>query len=105
MPRDTMTAEERYQTVIELGVPDRVPVAPMIYYFAARYAGITMQELWFDPTKYSYAIEKCYRDLGPWDIYFPINPTNPTAYLFALPMRAKYPGIDLPPDERLQLRA
>ena len=102
MPRDTMTAEERYQTVIELGVPDRAPVAPMIYYFAARYAGITMQELWFDPTKYSFAIEKCYRDLGPWDIYFPINPTNPTAYLFALPMRAKYPGIDLPPDEMCQ---
>ena len=24
MPRDTMTAEERVQTVIELGVPDRV---------------------------------------------------------------------------------
>jgi len=23
MPRDTMTAEERVQTVIELGVPDR----------------------------------------------------------------------------------
>lgn len=26
MPRDTMSAEERYQTVIELGVPDRVSV-------------------------------------------------------------------------------
>jgi hypothetical protein len=97
-----MTAEERYQTVVELGVPDRVPVAPMIYYFAARYANITTQDLWFDPTKYSFAIEKCYRDLGPWDIYFPINPTSPTAYVFALPMRAKYPGIDLPPDEMCQ---
>ncbi len=102
MPRDTMTAEERFQTVIDLGVPDRIPVAPMIYYFAARYSDITTQELWFDPTKYSYAIEKCYRDLGPWDIYFPINPTSPTAYVFALPMRAKYPGIDLPPDEMCQ---
>ena len=37
MPRDTMTAEERFQTVIDLGVPDRIPVAPMIYSFAARY--------------------------------------------------------------------
>ena len=30
MLRDTMTPEERLRTVIGLGVPDRVPVAPMI---------------------------------------------------------------------------
>lgn len=102
MPNDTMTAEQRLQTVIRLGVPDRVPVAPMIYHFAARYASITMQELYSDPAKYSQAMEKCFRELGPWDIYFPINPLNPAAYVFALPMTAKYPGVDLPPDEPCQ---
>jgi hypothetical protein len=83
-------------------MPDRVPVAPMIYYFAAFYAGITVHELWSDPKKYAYAIDKCYRDLGPWDIYYPINPVNPTAYVFILPMKIKYPGIDLPPDNICQ---
>ena len=73
MPTDTMTAERRLQTVIELGTPDRVPVAPMIYYFAAFYANITVHELWSDPQKYDYAINKCFAELGPWDIYYPIN--------------------------------
>jgi len=100
---DTMTAEQRLRSVIELEVPDRVPVAPMIYYFSAFYAGITVHELWSDPKKYAYAIDKCYRDLGPWDIYYPINPVNPTAYVFILPMKIKYPGIDLPPDNICQM--
>jgi len=98
-----MTAEERFQTVIALGVPDRVPVAPMIYYFAAFYAGITVYELWSDPKKYAFAIEKCFKELGPWDIYYPINPVNPAAYVFVLPMKIKYPGIDLPPDNICQV--
>jgi hypothetical protein len=103
MTTDTMTAEERLQTVIGLGEPDRVPVAPMIYYFAAYYAGITVHELWSDPKKYDYAIDKCFNDLGPWDIYYPINPVIPEAYSFILPMKIKYAGIDLPPDEISQV--
>lgn len=103
MPHDTLTAEQRLQTVIRLGVPDRVPVAPMIYYFAAYYSGITVHELWSDPKKYDFAIEKCFEDLGPWDIYYPINPVNPTAYVFILPMKIRYPGIDLPADNICQV--
>ncbi len=94
-----MSSEQRLQTVIELGVPDRVPVAPMIYYFAARYAKLSMYDLWSDPAKYAFAIEKCFCELGPWDVYFPINPLNPSAYVFALPMKVKYPGVDLAPDQ------
>jgi hypothetical protein len=55
MPKDTMTSEQRLRTVIGLDVPDRVPVAPMIYHFAARYARVTMHDLWSDPAKYSIA--------------------------------------------------
>jgi len=102
MPHDMMTAEQRLQTVIALGAPDRVPVAPMIYYFAAFYAGITVHELWSDPKKYEYAIDKCFDELGPWDVYYPINPVNPETYVFILPMKIKYPGIDLPPDNICQ---
>jgi hypothetical protein len=103
MPQDTMTAEQRLQSVIALGAPDRVPVAPMIYYFAAFYAGITVHELWSDPKKYEFAINKCYDDLGPWDIYYPINPVNTAAYVFILPMKVKYAGIDLPADAICQV--
>lgn len=103
MPIDTMTAEQRLETVIGLGTPDRVPVAPMIYYFAAQYAKITVYELWSNPTKYEYAINKCFNELGPWDVYYPINPINPEAYTFILPMKIKYPGIDLPADEICQV--
>lgn len=101
--RDTLTAEQRLQTVINLGAPDRVPVAPMIYYFAAFYAGISVYELWSDARKYADAIEKCFSDLGPWDVYYPINPLNPNAYVFVLPMKIKYPGIDLPADNICQV--
>ncbi len=99
MPKDTMTAEQRLQTVIRLGVPDRVPVDPMIYYFAAYYANITVHELWSDMKKYEFAIDKCFRELGPWDIYYPVNPISPEAYMFILPMKMKLAGLDLPPDE------
>ena len=35
-----MTSEERLQAAIRCEPSDRVPVAPMIYYFAAFYAGL-----------------------------------------------------------------
>jgi hypothetical protein len=103
MPEDTMTSEERLQSVINLQIPDRVPVCPFIYYFAASYAGITVHELWSDPRKYRRAINKCFEELGPWDVYYPVNPRYPEVYTFIMPMKAKWPGIDLPPDSICQL--
>ena len=82
-----MTAEERLQTVIKCEKPDRVPVAPMIYYFAAFYAGITVHELWSDWKKYEMAIQKCYNELGPWDVYYNICPVSPEAYQTCLLMK------------------
>jgi hypothetical protein len=101
--KDAMTTEERLQAVINLQVPDRVPVCPFIYYFAARYARITVHELWSEPKKYRAAIDKCFNDLGPWDIYYPTNPRYPEVYTFIMPMKARWPGIDLPPDSICQL--
>jgi Uroporphyrinogen decarboxylase (URO-D) len=101
--KDAMTTEERLQAVINLQVPDRVPVCPFIYYFAARYARITVHELWSEPKKYRASIDKCFNDLGPWDIYYPTNPRYPELYTFIMPMKARWPGIDLPPDNICQL--
>ena len=98
-----MTAEERLRAAINLQVPDRVPSCPMIYYFAAFYAGITVHELWSEPKKYRKAVDMCYGDLGPWDIYYPVNPLRPELYTFIMPMKARWPGIDLPPDSICQL--
>jgi len=103
MKQDTMSCEQRLQTVINLQVPDRVPVCPFINYFAAGYAGITVYELWSDPGKYRMALNKCYAELGPWDVYYPANTRYPELYTLIMPMKARWPGIDLPPDSICQL--
>ncbi|MHB8896719.1 MAG: uroporphyrinogen decarboxylase family protein [Candidatus Geothermincolia bacterium] len=100
---DLLTAEERLQAVINLQVPDRVPSSPFIYNFAARYAGVTPRDLWADPAKYRAAMDLCFEDLGPWDVYYPVNPRYPMVYSFIMPMVAKWPGLDLDDDSILQL--
>lgn len=95
--KDTMTAEERLQAVIHLQEPDRVPVVPFIYYFAASYAGITNAEL-REMGKYNRALDKCFNELGPWDAYYWLNNYYPEMVSFMIPMKVKEPGIDLPPN-------
>jgi hypothetical protein len=102
-PGDSMTAEQRLQSVINLQVPDRVPTAPFLYYFLAGYAGITVHRMWSDPRAYRAALMQCFDELGPWDFYYPVNPRYPEVYTFIMPMKAKWPGIDLPPDSICQL--
>ncbi len=97
-----MTSEERLEAAIRCETPDRVPVCPMIYYFAAFYSGITVHELWSDWSKYNMAIKKCWDDLGPWDIYYNICPVSPEAYQACLMMKVRYPGVDLPAGEICQ---
>src|SRR3972149_11209990 len=45
------TREKRITDVIELRVPDRVPITASFYFFPARYYGYTMEELMYDPDK------------------------------------------------------
>ncbi len=59
-----MDARERIETAIRLGKPDRVPVVPIIDFFAGRYGGITQHEMFFDIEKADAALEKTMRDLG-----------------------------------------
>jgi hypothetical protein len=62
-----MTATERLETAIRLGKPDRVPVVPIIDFFAGRYGGITQHDMLFDIQKADTALEKTLHDLGPID--------------------------------------
>jgi hypothetical protein len=100
---DALTSEQRLQAAINLQVPDRVPSCPFIYYFAAKYAGITTHELWSEPPKYRAAMDLCFEELGPWDIHYPVNPRYPEVYTFIMPMKARWPGIDLEEDSLCQL--
>jgi hypothetical protein len=79
MGQDSMSCEQRLQAVLNLQIPDRVPVCPFIYYFAAGFAGITVHELWSDPGKYRKAMDRCYEELGPWDVYLPYEHALPGA--------------------------
>lgn len=96
MNGNTRNSEQLLQSAIKLEYTGNVPVAPMIYYFAANYAGITMFDLWSDWNKYEAAIKKCYWELGPWDIYYNICPYSPVAYQACLLMKVMYPGKELP---------
>lgn len=97
-----LNSGQRLEAAVRCEHLEWVPVAPMIYYFAANYAGITMHELWSDWAKYESAIRKCYNELGPWDIYYNICPVSPTAYQTCLLMKVKYPGVDLGKDNICQ---
>ncbi len=95
--RDTMTAEERLRTVIDVRIPDRVPVSPLFYYFAANYAGITYADL-YQPKCFNMAMDTVFRDLGPWDAFYTLHFYDREVKTFAFPMKVKEPGFELPPD-------
>ena len=62
-----MDARERIETAVRLGKPDRVPVVPIIDFFAGRYGGITQHDMLFDIDKADMALERTLSDLGPID--------------------------------------
>ncbi len=62
-----MTAHERIETAIRLGKQDRVPVVPIVDFFAGRYGGITQHDMLFDIARADVALERTLRDLGPID--------------------------------------
>ncbi len=63
----TMTPRERIEVAVGMGKPDRVPVVPIIDFFAARYGGINQHEMLFDLAKADIALEKTLHDLGMID--------------------------------------
>jgi len=55
----------RIKSAIQLKVPDRVPVIPLVGFFPAYYAGITTQEAMYDYEKACQAYEKYTFDFAP----------------------------------------
>jgi Uroporphyrinogen decarboxylase (URO-D) len=100
---DSMIATERIETVIRLGKPDRVPVAPMLDMFSARYGGITQHEMFFDVKKADQAMLRTIEGLGRIDAlhltYAGLG--GIVSHLFPVPPRL--PGVDgVPPDAEFQ---
>ena len=60
-------AQDRIDTAIRLGRPDRVPVAPMLDVFASRYAGVSQHDMIFHVSRGDKAIDAVRRDLGEID--------------------------------------
>jgi hypothetical protein len=95
--KDTMTSEERLQRVINLQVPDRVPVAPLIYYFNSTYNNIPYASL-YDPKLYMEGLTRIFTELGPWDLDYRVNVYRPEVFSMTMPMKMLEPGRELPPD-------
>jgi len=101
--KDRMTAEERLQMVVGLGQPDRVPLSMMLYNYAPFHTGIKASDYVTKPDVYMQAMRKVYEDLGPWDIYYNINPVSRLIDSFVLMMKLLYPGDELPDDVMTQI--
>jgi hypothetical protein len=101
--KDQMTAEERLQAVIRLEQPDRVPLSMMLYNYVPFHAQVKASDYVHKPKVYLKAIRRVYEDLGPWDIYYNINPVSKLTYSFVMMMRLLYPGDDLPENAMTQI--
>ncbi len=101
--KDRMTAQERLDAVIRLERPDRVPLSMMLYYYGPFHAGVKMSDYMTKPKVYMQTMRTVYEDIGPWDIYYNINPVSRLMYSFTMMMRYLYPGKELPDDVMSQV--
>lgn len=97
-----VTSGDRVRDAVALRKSDRVPVGHGVDSFAARYAGITQSDWWYNHGKATEALMKTYKGLGPWDTLLSFAPGHPLSFALTAPMRIKLPGRDLPPDVPMQ---
>jgi hypothetical protein len=88
--------EKRVTDVIELRMPDRVPIIPRFNFFPAAYTGMTAEELMYDPEKIGESYWKILQDFEPDMIENPyVKLMGPV--LDALDCKqARWPGGNLP---------
>ncbi|MCR4435733.1 MAG: uroporphyrinogen decarboxylase family protein [Clostridiales bacterium] len=103
MENKKFTPEERLNAVMRLERADRIPCAPLIQNYAARYAGISNYEYYFDYTKAFNALEMLKNAYPVWDVrrslydsYY--GPLQKKAGL----LKNKIPGVDLPENYEYQ---
>ncbi len=100
---DYMDSRERIDTAIRMGKPDRVPVVPIIDFFAAAYGGISQKEMFFDVKKSDRALEKTMRDLGRIDGQNLTYAGFGEALNFFFPTPPRIPGVaGVPESESFQ---
>lgn len=101
--KKVMSSEERINTAINLGVPDRVPIFSLMIHFAARHTK-TPTELFFQDKDLTFwATEKTFNDFGGWDAIVPTGCFDFIYLAFLFGMKMKYPGVELPSDAVYQL--
>jgi hypothetical protein len=91
--------EKRISDIIELKVPDRVPIwFNDIGFFPARYTGITFQKMLYDSQALAAAFKKTIVDFEP-DVYWPPTQGTPGGVLEIYDSRMyKWPGRGVPAD-------
>ena len=94
--QDKMTAEERLQSVIRLEKPDRVPSCMMIYNYAPFHTKTKISDYIRSHNTYIRVMRQVYSDIGPWDIYWNMNPMSRLWLSYSVMMRYLYPGDELP---------
>jgi hypothetical protein len=63
-----LTPDERLQTAISLGKPDRIPCAPLIESYAGRRAGLSNYEFMYDYNKAEWAFDQLHQEFPNWDL-------------------------------------
>jgi uroporphyrinogen-III decarboxylase len=99
MMKEAMTPRERIEAAKSLKVPDRVPVAPLIDFYAPRTMGVKMSDFILKDDVANKAIEGVFDRFGGYDEIFPPQMITMSAFT----LRAKMPGRDLPADALLQI--
>lgn len=94
-----MNSKERIDAVVNLEVPDRVPVGPLLDHFAATYSGYTTAQIMQDGDKRIKAVLKTMKELGPWDITFAADTANAYVLKKGVPVRIQLPGKELPDND------
>jgi len=102
-------AEEAYKKrtgriadAIQLKVPDRVPIAPLVTFFGANYAGITPEEAMYDLDKAYAAYKKTALDFQ-WDTAFSHMIAFSGPWLEAFDYKQlKWPGHGVPSNRTYQ---
>jgi len=105
MIQETMSRQERFEAVVALEKPDRVPVMPLMTAFAVRAQGLTQGEAWRNPDAGFTAMLNTFNDLGGFDKLYKPNLFWPMigGRFCSTPVRVLIPGRQLPEDALNQI--
>lgn len=104
MEENLITRTNRLETVMSLGIPDRVPTVPLIAQFALRYQGVPQSDGYRNPQTTIKALADTFDALGGWDGQLAANLiwVNSSWRISAAPMPMRVPGKQAGEHEALQ---